>query len=60
MTPSAILTLVVTYGPSVLDLIAKLRSLQQAGDKPITDADFADLQRLASKTAADYLKEAKP
>lgn len=60
MTPSAILSLVVTYGPGVLDLVAKLNALRTAGDNPLTDADFADLQRLASRTAADYLRESTP
>ena len=59
MTPTAILTLVLTHGPSVIELIAKLNALRQAGDKPITDADFADLHRLASKSSADYLREAQ-
>lgn len=58
MTPSAILSLVVTYGPSVIDIVAKLSALRAAGDKPLTEADFADLQRLASRTSADYLREA--
>jgi hypothetical protein len=58
MTPSAIISLVLTHGPAVVELIARLNALRVAGDKPLTDADFEDLQRLASKTSADYLREA--
>jgi hypothetical protein len=58
MNPSTIISLIITHGPSVVELIVKLIALKNAGDKPLTDADFADLQRLASRTSADYLREA--
>ncbi len=58
MNAALILNLVLTHGPSIIELIAKLRALQKEGGT-VTDADFADLQRLASRTSADYLREAQ-
>lgn len=58
MTPSAVLILVATYGPNVVSLIAQLVALKNAGDKPLTAADFELLAKYASKTSADYLAEA--
>ena len=58
MLPSTILTLVLQYGPGVVDLIGKLVALKNAGDKPLAAADFELLNTYAAKTSADYLKEA--
>lgn len=59
MTPSVILTLVAQFGPQIIGLVGKLVELRAAGDKPLTAEDFATLNRLASKTSADYLAEAE-
>jgi hypothetical protein len=59
MTPSVILTLVAQFGPQIIGLVGKLVALKNAGDKPLTETDFLLLEKLASKTSADYLAEAE-
>jgi hypothetical protein len=55
MTSSAILALVVQFGPTIIPLIAKLVANIQAGkgETKVSDADWAELNRLASQTSAD-------
>ena len=59
MTASLLLSLVAQFGPSIVNLVGQLVALKNAGDKPLTAEDFALLQKLASKTSADYLAEAE-
>lgn len=55
LTFLALLNLVTTYGPSVVTLIQKLRASVAAGkgNEVVTDADWAELSRLASQTGED-------
>lgn len=48
MTPAALLALVVKYGPSIVPIVKKLVVDAKGGDKPISDADWAELDRLAA------------
>ncbi len=61
MNPITILSLaeaVLKYGPSVVGLLAKLHQdiASGRGDQPVTDADWAELNRLADQTAEDIYK----
>lgn len=55
MTALKILDAVLTYGPTIIPLAQKLVADINAGrgDKPLTDADFVELTRLATQTSAD-------
>lgn len=50
-----LLQLVLRYGPSVIPLVSKLTSAIAAGksNEPVTEADWAELTRLANQTGAD-------
>lgn len=58
MTPLIALDLLTRYGPSAVTLAGKLWALHEAGNKPLTAADFAELDAYAAKTSADFLREA--
>ena len=53
MTPAAILTAVLQFGPSIIPIIAKLVADIQAGkgQTQATQADWDELTRLSSLTA---------
>ncbi len=53
MTPAAILTAVLQFGPSIIPIIAKLVSDIQAGrgQTQATQADWDELTRLSNLTA---------
>lgn len=55
MTTAALLTALLTYGPSIIPLIAKLVADIEAGraNTTVTLADLAALQQLAIQSAAD-------
>lgn len=55
MTFSALLPLLLQYGPSIIPLVSKLVANIQAGRGSVTvsDADWAELNRLASQTSGD-------
>jgi hypothetical protein len=55
MTTAALLTALLTYGPSILPLISKLVADIEAGrgNQTVTAADLAELQRLAAESSAD-------
>jgi hypothetical protein len=60
MTAAALLTLIETYGPSVVGLVAKLVADVKAGrgQTELTDADWAELNRLCGLSSASiYAKE---
>lgn len=60
MTTTALLALIMQYGPSVVPLIAKLVADVKAGkgQTELTDADWAELLRLQSLTGASiYQRE---
>jgi hypothetical protein len=60
MTTAALLTALLTYGPTILPLIQKLVADIEAGKgaQAVTAADLAELNRLASLSAADIFKNA--
>ncbi len=60
MTPSLVLDLLLKYGPSAVQLASKLWALKEAGNKPLTAADFAELDAYAARTSADFLREDQP
>lgn len=53
MTTAALLTAVLTYGPSIIPICQKLIADIEAGkgQTTVTSADLAELQRLAGLTA---------
>jgi len=55
MTTAALLTALLTYGPSILPLIQKLVGDIEAGrgNQTVTAADLAELQRLAAESSTD-------
>lgn len=56
VTPLAVLSLVLQYGPSVIGLVQKLRTDVANGNKPLTDADWTELTRLSTQSAEDIYK----
>lgn len=58
MTTAALLTAVLTYGPSIIPLVQKLVGDIEAGkgNQTVTAADLAELNRLASESSADVYK----
>lgn len=58
MTFAALLPLVLTYGPSIIPLVQKLAANISAGrgNQTVTDADWAELTRLALLTSDDIYK----
>lgn len=59
MNPALIAQAVLQYGPAIIDLLAKLDGLRRAGKAEVTEADWAELRALSTKTAADFLAEAR-
>lgn len=55
MTFAALLPLVLTYGPQIIPLVQKLVANIQAGrgNQTVTDADWAELTRLATLSSSD-------
>lgn len=55
MTFSALLPLLLQYGPSIIPLVSKLVANIEAGkgNTTVSDADWAELNRLASQTSSD-------
>ena len=56
MTPAIALELLIKFGPSAIQLAAKLTELVKSGNKPLTPADFEELDRYAAQTSGDYLR----
>lgn len=59
MTFETLLPLVLQYGPSIIPIVQKLVAAVQAGrsNETVSDADWAELTRLASQKAEDiYLR----
>lgn len=54
MTTAALLTAILTYGPSVIPLISKLVADIQTGkaNKEVTPEDWAELLALSQQTSA--------
>lgn len=55
-----LLNLILQYGPSVIPLAQKLAATIAAGrgNDTVTDADWAELNRLANQTSADIYHRA--
>lgn len=55
MTTAALLTAVLTYGPSIIPLVQKLVTDISAGkaNKEVTPEDMAELSRLAALSSND-------
>lgn len=58
MTTAALLTALLTYGPSIIPLVAKLHSDIAAGksNQQVTPEDLAELVALANQSASDIYK----
>ena len=56
MTPAAILTATLMYGPSIIPLIQQLAQWIADGKTTVTADDWAILNSFAAKKATDYLK----
>lgn len=56
MSTAAILTLIATYGPSIVPLIQQCITWIEAGKTTVTAADLQILSDFANKTSADFLK----
>lgn len=58
MTTTALLALVIQFGPSIIPLVAKLVSDISAGkaNATVTPEDMAELMRLQGLTSADIYK----
>ncbi len=58
MTTAALLTAVLTYGPSIIPLVQKLVADIEGGrgNATVTSADLAELARLAAESSADIYK----
>lgn len=58
MTTAALLTAVLTYGPSIIPLVQKLVADIEAGkgNATVTSADLAELARLANESSSDIYK----
>ena len=56
MTPAAILTAVLTYGPQILPLISTLKAWIETEKKEVSAEDIQFLINLANKKSEDYLK----
>lgn len=58
MTTAALLTAVLTYGPSIIPLVQKLVADIEAGkgNATVTSADLAELARLAAESSSDIYK----
>lgn len=58
MTPAAILTAVLTYGPGILPLIQQIAQWVKENKQEVSPEDIAELIAYGKKTSADYLREA--
>lgn len=55
MTPAAILTALLTYGPTILPLIQQVTQWVKDGKQEVSAEDIAELIAYGKKMSADYL-----
>jgi len=58
MTPIAILSAVLQFGPEIIPLIAEISKWIRDGKKDVSPEDIALLVSYGKKTSADYLADA--
>lgn len=58
MPIATILTLIGQYGPTIIPMVQQLVAWAEGGKTAVTSADLDVLNKLCTKSAADYLASA--